>query len=285
MEHLLDSQTALYGILGDPVSHCRSTVMHNMAFSCLGKNAVFLAFLCNSQNIAEVFQAIRALDIKGGSITIPVKKLAMPFMDFISEEARLIGSINVFKNVNGRLEGYNTDGLGVVRFLQNKHIPFSEKTVLAGAGGAGRSIGFQLAFHGAKQLIICDKDLALAQSLEDAVNQSVAGCDAKASLAEESILLKELEDSTLFIDATPLGMPPLTDHSLLNSFLSIPSHVTFLDICYEPSETKLLRLARQNGFQAHNGIGMLLHQGAEAFRIWTGQEFPFEYVEKRMYAI
>ena len=281
MKPICNSETELYCILGDPVTHCKSTVMHNLAFSQLDINAVFLAFLCNQDNISQVFQSVRALDIKGGSITMPVKKAAMPFMDFISKDAQLIGSVNVFKNINGRLEGYNTDGLGVVHFLQSKNIPFTDKTVLVGAGGAGQSIAIQLALHGTKNLVICDKDLASARSLADKINESITGCHADASTADESVLIAELQNSDLLVDATPLGMPPLEGQSILYSFQSIPKHVTFLDICYAPPKTKLLELARENGFQAYNGIGMLLYQGVEAFRIWTGCEFPLEYIEQQ----
>lgn len=282
MERLCNSRTTLYCILGNPVHHCSSPTIHNLAFQKKGINSVFLSFVCDHSNIQEIFQSIRVLNIQGGTITMPAKIESIPFMDSISDDARLIGSINVFKNDNGVLTGFNTDGLGVVHFLQHKQIPFHTKAVLAGAGGAGQSIAIQLALHGAKILAICDTNEAAANSLAHKICQSIPTCQAYAISPTESTIIQELQNSAILIDATPLGMAPLEDQSLLSSVDGIPKNVIFFDICYAPPKTKLLKLAQSKGFQTYNGLGMLLYQGAEAFRIWTGQEFPLDYVQKQL---
>lgn len=282
MDQLCNSNTSLYCILGNPVRHCNSPIIHNLAFQKTGINSVFLSFVCDRSNIRQVFQSIRTLDVKGGSITMPVKIDAMEQMDSVADDARLIGSVNVFKNENGKLTGYNTDGLGVVHFLQSKQVPFQTKTVLTGAGGAGQSIAVHLALHGTKILAISDINLKAAEKLANKITQSVPECHAYAISSEESILIHELQNSAILIDATPLGMHPFENQSILSSVDGIPKHVVFMDICYAPPKTKLLKLAESHSFQIYNGIGMLLYQGAEAFRIWTGQEFPLEYVQENL---
>ncbi len=282
MEQICNSNTSLYCILGNPVRHCNSPIIHNLAFRKNNINSVFLSFLCDHNNIQQVFQSIRTLDISGGSITMPVKIEAMAFMDSISKDAQLIGSINVFKNDHGILTGFNTDGLGVVRFLQSKYIPFHKKTVLAGAGGAGQSIAIQLALHGTRNLTIFDTNITAAKALADKINKNIPNCKAYPMVSNESEIIHQLQDAAILIDATPLGMPPLEDKCLLTSVDEIPNHVVFMDICYTPPKTKLLKMAESKGFQIYNGIGMLLYQGAEAFRIWTGQEFPMKYVRETL---
>ena len=282
MESICNSKTSLYCILGNPVSHCNSPIIHNLAFHKTGINSVFLSFVCDHGNIRQVFESIRTLGIKGGSITMPVKLDAMQYMDSIADDARLIGSINVFKNENGVLTGYNTDGLGVVRFLQHKKISFQTKAVVAGAGGAGQSIAIQMALHGTKTLVICDKNLSAAQALGEKINKNIPSCKASWISSEESAIIRELQDSSILVDATPLGLHPLEGKSLLTSVEGIPKDVVFFDVCYAPPKTKLLQIAEQGGHPIYNGIGMLIHQGAAAFHIWTGQEFPLEYVQENL---
>ncbi len=277
MKNMCTSKTNLYCIIGDPIKHCQSPLIHNLAFNYLGIDSVFLAFSCNSETIPNVFDAIRTLDIKGGAITMPVKEMAMSFVDSIENDAKLIGSINVFKNDNGHIRGYNTDGLGVVRFLQSKNISY-KNAVIVGAGGAGKSIAVQLALHGAQKIVICDKDNATATSLAANINDNVTTCSAIASSASEPNLISLLNDANIMINATPLGMHPLEDFSVLNSFVGVPKNVVFMDCCYSPTQTKLMRLAEQNGFIAYNGHGMLLYQGAEAFKIWTSQTYPLDFI-------
>ena len=222
MNQLCNSHTRLYCILGNPVQHCYSPIIHNLAFTKKQINSVFLSFVCDHHNIQPIFQSIRALGIQGGAITMPVKIEAMQFMDTIADDARLIRSINVFKNENGVLAGFNTDGLGMVRFLQSQSISFYSKVILAGAGGAGQSIAVQLALHGTKSLAIYDKNILAASSLAERISQNIPACTAYAIPFDEQTIIRELQDSALFIDATPLGMPPFENQSPIKSFDGIP---------------------------------------------------------------
>lgn len=278
---MYDSNTELYCILGDPIRHSKSPVMHTLAFEHLNINSIFMAFSCNHDTVADAFQAIRSLDIKGGSITMPIKTDAMAQMDEIADDAKLIGSINTFRNENGRLKGYNTDGLGVVRHLESEGISLKTKVILAGAGGAGQSIAIQLALNGVQELIICNRTIGTAEALAKKINTNIPECHARVVPLDEEHLIHELQDATVLIDSTPFGMHPLEDYSILNNLDGVPKGVVFVDICYYPRRTKLLKLAEDNGFRVYNGEGMLLYQGVEAFRIWTGQEFPLDYIKSK----
>jgi shikimate dehydrogenase len=255
----IDQHTDLYAVVGSPIGHSLSPTMHNNAFSAAGLNAIYLAF--ETKDVEGCIQGMRALGIKGMSVTLPHKSAVIPLLDEVDDLAGKIGAVNTVVNENGRLIGYNTDTVGALRALEEK-VELSKKTCLMiGAGGAARAIGFMLA----------EKGVALKVS-----NRSVERGEVLAqSLACPFIPLDELQEpiADLLIQTTPVGMSPQKEECLVPKQI-LQKGMVVMDIVYNPLETMLLRVAKARGCVTINGLRMFIHQGAEQFRLWTGLEPP-----------
>jgi len=245
----------IYGVLGNPIQHSLSPVMHNAAFEAAGINALYVAF--ESSDLEGSIDGMRALGIRGMSVTIPFKTSVIPHLDALDPLAERIGAVNTILNENGRLKGYNTDGLGAMKALQTKIEPAGKRCVLVGAGGAARGIGFMAREMGMELVIAnrsMDRGLALADFLE---------CPF--------IPLERIREIrvNVMIQTTPVGMFPHEDAS------PVPDNVfrkemVVMDAIYNPLETHFLRTARASGCDTISGLEMFIHQGAEQFRLWTG---------------
>lgn len=280
----ITGETRLLGLLGSPVSHSLSPRMHNAAFGRLGLDYVYLAFETTQESLSRVVAALRDMNVKGFNITMPLKKSVLPLLDGISPEARMIGCVNTVANEDGRLIGYNTDGLGYVRDLKEHGVSVrGARIALAGAGGAARSAAIQLALDGAAEIAVFNRTLEKAADIADAINKNIPGCRAEALCLEEGSLARRLEDADILVNATALGMRPHEDASVISSPGLLRRDLVVSDFIYEPSRTKLLRIAEEAGCRTLNGSGMLLYQGAEAFRIWTGMDMPVEYVRREVF--
>jgi shikimate dehydrogenase len=256
---IIDQKTDLYGVVGNPIVHSLSPVMHNAAFSESGLNAVYLAF--ETGDIDGCIQGIRTLGIRGMSVTIPHKSAVIPLLDEVDGLAKRIGAVNTVANDKGRLVGYNTDAVGALKALKEK-IELPGKTCLIiGAGGAARAIGF----------ILMDYDVSLIVS-----NRSFKRGESLArSLGCPSVPLREAKDiqADLLIHATPVGMYPHEDQCVISREV-LKEGMVVMDVIYNPLETMLLRMAKEQGCMVIDGLGMFIHQGAEQFRLWTGLEAP-----------
>ena len=264
---IIDQHTALYGVIGNPVRHSLSPILHNAAFSATSLNAVYLAF--ETGDIEECIKGIRALGIKGASITIPFKTTVMPFLDEIDPLAKRIGAVNTIVNDSGRLKGYNTDALGALKTLEeNVKLP-GMTCLIIGAGGAARAIGFML------------KEQDVAVSI---VNRSRKRGEAlAASLGCPFVPLDEISGAKggLLVQTTSVGMYPDIDQ------YPVPEHtleqgMVVMDIVYVPAETRLLKSAKNRGCVTISGVDMLIHQGAEQFRLWTGIDPPVPFMSNAL---
>jgi shikimate dehydrogenase len=269
MEHpftlKVDSHTELYGIIGNPVRHSLSPALHNAAFSAIGLNAVYLAF--EAEDIEKCIEGIKGLGVKGMSVTIPFKESVIPCLGAIDPLARRIGAVNTIVNRGGRLMGYNTDAIGALMALEAKAPLKGKNCILLGAGGAARAIGFILKQKGAS-LSIFNRSLRRGQRLA-------------RSLECRFIPLEEIAAvrGDILIQTTPVGMSPHSDQCPVPEAVLRPGMVV-MDIIYDPLETRLLRMARERGCTAINGIPMLIYQGAEQFRLWTGVNPPLSAMSK-----
>jgi shikimate dehydrogenase len=258
---MIDQQTVLYGVVGWPIGHSLSPVMHNAAFAAAGINAVYLAFPV--RDIAGCMAAVRALGIQGLSVTIPHKSAVISHLDQLDERAKEIGAVNTVVNRDGRLIGYNTDAAGALKALEERITLAGRRCVILGAGGAARAIAFALRDKVAALTVANrspDRGRALAQSL---------GCSF-ISLDE----LKRVQ-ADLLIQTTPVGMA-LGDHACPISEQILKEGMAVMDIIYNPLETKLLAMARSRGCVTIAGLSMFIYQGAEQFRLWTGGEPPIQ---------
>ena len=257
---IIDQHTGLYGVIGNPVRHSLSPALHNAAFSATGLNAVYLAF--ETGDIEECLKGIRALGIKGASITIPFKTTVMPFLDEIDPLAKRIGAVNTIVNDSGRLKGYNTDALGALKALEENVKLAGMTCLIIGAGGAARAIGFML------------KEQDVAVSI---VNRSRKRGEAlAASLGCPFVPLDEISGTKggLLVQTTSVGMYPDIDQCPVPENI-LENGMVVMDIVYLPAETRLLNLARDRGCVIISGVDMFINQGAEQFRLWTDLDPPF----------
>jgi shikimate dehydrogenase len=256
----------LYALFGCPVHHSLSPLMHNDAFQRLNIAAHYHAFHVEPEHLKDAVAGVRALGIAGLNVTIPHKTAIMALLDDIDAEARRIGAVNTIVNENGRLIGYNTDGPGYVRALEEEtNVEIKDKRILLiGAGGAARGIYFSLIDRGAKQIDICNRTVLKAKQL-------IKECDAAVSSAAFSLSEAEerLGEYDIVINTTSVGMYPNTKEMPL-SLANLKEGTIVSDIIYNPLETKWLKEARERNAIVQNGVGMFIYQGALAFEKWTG---------------
>lgn len=263
--------TRIVGLFGYPVRHTFSPAMHNAAFEALNLDFVYLPFEVHPQNLVKAVEGLAPLGITGINVTIPHKEKVIPLLHEISPEAELIGSVNTIEVRDRRLKGYNTDAYGFETSLkQVLNIDLGSKRLFVmGAGGASRAICFQAALSGAHEIVLADLEQDRAQSLSRSVAEKFPDCNVHVCPMEEKEIQRALAGKDLFVNATPVGMKP-NDPPVIHVDWLAPSTAVF-DAIYNPQETRLLREAKEKGHPILNGIGMLVHQGARAFEIFTGK--------------
>ncbi len=256
----------IYGIIGDPVEHSLSPVMHNAAFEEIGLDAVYLAFRVSQEEVANAIKGAKSLGILGLNVTIPLKEVALSFVD-TEEVAKKIGAINTIDFHSGKAAGYNTDGLGSLRVLEETVGQLNGKKVLIlGAGGAARAISFFLDAKGAK--------VTIANRTKERAAQLVSNLRNANSIGLAAELKHCISDADILINTTSVGMHPNEDATLVTADLMHPELVVF-DIVYNPVETKLLKEAKKAGVKKIiDGVMMLVYQGAASFKIWTKRKPP-----------
>ena len=273
---MISAETRVCAVIGDPVDHSLSPQIHNAAFQASGLDFTYVAFHVRKGDIESAIRGMRALGIRGLSVTIPHKVDIVPHLDDIDEIARNVGSINTVVNNDGHLRGCSTDGPGALRALEAGSCDFvGQNVLLLGSGGAARAIAFSLAtISPPPQLTILgvepDELSSLEQDLRDRTSLSVMALPYSGQTVSAAS-----EKSGLIINATPVGMTPNVDNSPFPEELIRSEHTVF-DIVYTPFETKLLRDAKAAGARAIPGIGMFVHQAAIQFELWTGQTAPLD---------
>jgi shikimate dehydrogenase len=277
----LHGKTALYAIFGYPIGHSLSPLMHNTAFAYSEIDAIYLPFAVHPTHVESAVKAITVLYIHGVNVTIPHKQAVMVWLDTLSPEARLIGAVNTIHLRDGRLYGYNTDGIGFLRSLEEVGGEVAGRTVmLLGAGGAARAIAVQLCLSGIRRLTLANRTQRRAEELATILKQHFSHADISVVTMGELSLAAHLRHTDIVVNATSVGMHP--DDPMVLPFAELgPQHLV-CDIVYRPLYTPLLRTAQRQGARTVDGLGMLLHQGAKAFEIWTGQSFPIPLIRARL---
>lgn len=286
MSERLSGHTLLVSLLATPIRHSLSPKMHNEAYAKLGLDYAYLAFEVGTEQLADAVQGIRALGIRGSNVSMPNKEAILPLLDDLSPAAELVGAVNTVVNKDGKgyLVGHITDGIGALRALADEGVSVKNKIItLAGVGGAGKAIAVQLAFDGAKEVRLFNRQatrLSSVQKLVTKLNQLTRTKVTLQDLEDQTAFKEAIRESHLFIDATSVGMKPLENLSLITDPELIRPDLAVFDIVYSPAETKLLSFARQHGAQkVINGLGMVLYQGAEAFKLITGQDMPVDAIK------
>ncbi|SEM30764.1 shikimate dehydrogenase [Mesobacillus persicus] len=255
----------LFGVIGDPIAHSMSPVMHNDLFNHYGIDAAYVPLHVRKSNLEDAIKGFKAIGIDGFNVTIPHKTEIMNFLDEIDPLAEAIGAVNTVVNKEGTLIGYNTDGRGFVRGLTEELSSLPDKKVmLIGAGGAARAIYFSMAEAGVQKMDICNRTTEKADLLKKAcpfpVNTSIFDIEGAS---------KCIEDYDLLIQTTSIGMSPNVDERPLE-FNQLKIGCFASDIIYNPLETQFLKEAKSLGANIQNGIEMFVYQGALAFELWTG---------------
>lgn len=265
----IDSRTELYAVIGSPIRHSMSPLMHNTAFDSAGINATYVAF--DVQDLSSAIAGMRSMGIKGLSVTIPHKVSIMSELDRIDESARDIGAVNTVVNRDGELFGFNTDADGAVRAVAEKADIPGRNVGIIGAGGASRAIAYGISREGGN-VAVFNRTHSKAVELARLV-----GGDAYPLL--------EMGDHQLdiLINTTPIGMAPDKDNCPVDPEVLKPGMVV-MDAVYNPLETKLIRMAESRGCDVVSGLMMFVYQGAAQFELWTGRKAPVSIMRKTVVA-
>ncbi|MBT6121152.1 shikimate dehydrogenase [bacterium] len=275
---MLNGSTKILGVIGNPIHHSKSPQMHNAALTHLNLNYIYIPFLVEKNHIKTCIASLKSNNISGINVTIPFKEDVIPFLDKLDPLAKKIGAVNTIVNNNGSLTGYNTDGYGLISDLNINNISLSNKSIVVlGAGGSSKSICFSLIEQNIKSLLILNRTVEKADTLKSDLINSLTN---KATIPIETNSLTSVINETslksydIIINTTSVG---LNDNStvFLTPMWSNPNQVVY-DIIYSPPETNFLKQARLRGSKTLNGLGMLVGQGARAFKIFTSHDAPFD---------
>lgn len=269
----MDSHTLLFGVIGDPVRHSRSPVMHNRAFAETGFNGVYAAFHVTPDKLGEAIAGMRALGFGGLNVTIPHKVAVMDYLDDIDESAQAAGAVNTIVHREGRLIGYNTDGIGYVRSLKEEAEPdLAGKTVVVlGSGGAARGIVWALLREKPARVVLANRTAEKAMRLAERFK----GAPAAVEAVPWEALRRVCAEADIVVNTTSVGMAPNTEETPVDPAWLRPGAVAS-DIVYNPLKTAFLAGAEARGCRIHGGLGMFVYQGACAFEYWTGRPAPVQ---------
>ena len=274
----IKGSTNIVGLIGHPVEHSFSPPMHNAAFDALGLNYAYVAFDVDPNNLKSAIEGAKSLNIKGFNVTIPHKIDVMNYLNELDEVAELIGAVNTIDFQN--LKGYNTDGIGAIKAIEEVTSVKGKKVVVAGAGGASRAISFYLAKYGVESLTILNRNESKAQNLASDISNSKLIEDVVSDSISK--INPYIKDADILIDTTPLGMDPHIDDEPIALAENMHGDLVVFDAVYNPNETVLLKQAIKAGAKPVYGIKMLLYQGAESFKIWTGRDAPIDVMEQAL---
>jgi len=276
---MISATSRLCAVIGDPVHHSMSPQIHNSAFQACGLDMVYVAFHVKKGDVGRALEGVRSLGIRGLSVTIPHKVDVIPYLDQIDEISGQIGSINTVVNEGDRLVGYSTDGPGALRALAARSVETRGRNVLLlGSGGAARAVAFSLADSEEPPwlTILAIEEEEARQLRSDLTDKTNLPLTTKRLNPET--LRDAMAEADIVIHATPVGMSPRTDETLVPRHLIKAGQVVF-DIVYTPLETRLIREAAAVGALTVAGLGMFVHQAAIQFELWTGQNAPIRLME------
>ena len=275
---VISGKTQVCGVIGDPIEHTLSPIMHNAAFEALKLDYVFLAFKVKSAEVENAIRGMRALGIHGLNVTMPHKNAVIKYLDEVDPAGKTIASANTILNKDGRLLGFNTDGIGALNALEQNGVePKGKKVLLLGAGGAAKAIAYTLSQE-ADELVILNRTPKQATELADLLKQKF-NKKIKAGELSPSAVKDNLADSDVLINATSVGMKPNANQTHVQPEWLKPD-LAVMDIVYDPIETKLAKDAKAAGAKVVSGVEMLIYQGAVSFEIWTACKAPVEVMRK-----
>lgn len=288
---MIDGHTKMYCLIGSPVGHSGSPAMYNYSFDRLGINSAYLAYDVPLEKTGEAVAALKLLGCGGFNVTMPCKTEVTKYLDRLSPACELIGASNcVVVEPDGTLTGHNTDGLGFVANLRVHGVDVKgRRMVILGAGGAGTAVTMQSAVDGAAEIRIFNRKgytfYPNAELTVKKITEKIPSCKASVTdLADKEALAEAVKNCDILVNATKVGMAPLDKETLIDKSL-FRADLVVADTVYNPKETRMILEAKAAGVKAAiGGIGMLLRQGVEGFRLYTGREMPAEEVMEKFFA-
>ncbi len=285
MTGIISGKTIVCGVIGDPIEHTMSPMMHNAAFKTLRLDYAYVPFKVKSLELKKAIEGIRGLNIRGLNVTIPHKVAVMQFLDRIDPLAEKIGAVNTIVNDAGILTGYNTDATGFLQTLHDKDIdPREKRVILLGAGGAARALGNILAEERAQITILNRKqELSWAEDLAHRLIHYYKADVNTGELTHENVQ-RAIDGADILVNATSIGMSPDDDQTPAPADL-LGANLTVFDVVYNPLQTRLLREAKTAGARTIDGLEMLVWQGAIAFEKWTGEKAPVDVMRQSVQSL
>ena len=284
MEQRIKGTTGLLALIGSPVGHSGSPAMYNFSFQYHNLDYAYMAFDIKEDEVPAALDAMRLFKMRGCNVTMPCKNKAAQCVDELSPAARIVGAVNTIVNENGKLVGHITDGTGFVRNLKEHGVDVKgKKMVVLGAGGAATALQVQCALDGAARISIFNPNdvfLDRAKSTAEKLKKEVPECKVNVYCIEnQDKLREEIANTDILVNGTLAGMKPHDDISLVDKSM-FHKNLVVADVVYNPEETRMLREAKEAGCKTVGGKGMLLWQGAAAYKLYTGLEMPTEEYQK-----
>ena len=271
------------GIFGFPVVHSKSPAMHGAAAKALGIDLEYERFEVAPPDLEAAIRQKHAERIDGYNLTVPHKQAVMPLLDQLVPAARAIGAVNTVTRSDGRYVGHNTDALGLVRSLEEKGVELEDaRAVILGAGGAARAAVVGLAEAGATEVVVLARRPEQAEELVDSIADHLESTLEAAAISEAEW---HFDSADLIVQATSATLesnPRASEFAEMLPIDALPAHAAVVDMVYKPLETAVLRRAAECGLNAIDGLGMLLHQGAVAFELWTGRMPPIDVMREAL---
>lgn len=275
MNHTITGTTAVVGVLGYPVKHSLSPLMHNAAFVAMGLDWVYVPFSVSPASLADAVRGAAALGIRGLNVTIPHKNAVIPFLDQLTPEATAVASVNTIALTAHGLIGHSTDGVGFLRALTVRGfaVPGTHAVIL-GAGGASRAVVGALAAQGAARITVIARHPERAAALHALAEQLAPGMIDFRAIPWDDAARHAIADAQLVVNATPIGMAPQAKERMPIPAEWLSAATWVYDLVYTPAPTAWLHAAAERGCQTIDGLDMLVYQGAEALTFWTQQPAP-----------
>ncbi len=284
VQNKFNLETKIVGVIGHPVKHSYSPLMHNIAYEIAGLNYIYLPFDVPSNQLKDAMKGMAALGIKGFNVTLPLKEKILPMLKDVSVEASIIGAVNTVVNEDGILRGYNTDVAGVIESLNpvKEELAGSNVTII-GAGGASRSVIYALiSTFKVGRINIVNRTEQTAESMKEYFSAKMFFDDFKAYALAPPDLVEVFRDSKLIVNTTTMGMTPDIDDSATTIKESFMKGQIVFDVVYNPVKTKLLKLAESQGARIITGLKMFIEQGARSYELFCGEKMPVEKVYKAL---
>lgn len=270
--------TKIIGVLGHPITHSFSPLMHNLSFELLELDYIYLPFDVPPTNLKDSLKGIKALGIKGFNVTLPLKEIIIQHIEVLSEEASIIGAVNTIVNDNGVFHGYNTDVQGIVVALENHKDKFiGKEATIIGGGGAARSVIYSLIRNfKVDKINLINRTVQRVESLRDYFESKMHFENFTTHELVPPDVVNVISGSQLVVNASSIGMYPEIDDSPTSIEKSFNSDQVVFDVVYNPVKTKFLSIAESAGSSIVSGLEMFVEQGKKSFELWTGEEMPSE---------